>query len=210
MHRMHPGRTHQRVVIAHHIIITLYGHWPPNDPRGSGSRGFHDDKFAALGPIHNGRRPAHLQPSRAELREYHAHVKPLLNFPIIWLDDATRQVVAEAFADVVRRHRYTCCACAVLKNHAHLLIRRHRDTYQAMFSHLAAAAREAMHSFAPLRLDADHPVISQRPYAAYCYAPNDIRRCIDYIDANPGKEGLPSQRHTFVMAYDNWPQRSRR
>ncbi len=28
-------------VIAHHLIWTLYGHWLPNDLRGSGSTEFH-------------------------------------------------------------------------------------------------------------------------------------------------------------------------
>jgi hypothetical protein len=137
-------------------------------------------------------------------------VQPLLNFPVIWLDDATRQVVAAAFAETVRRRGYTCYACAILRNHAHLLIRRHRDTYQTMFEHLAASARDALVSCPLLRLDATHPVISQRPYAVYCYSPDDIRRCIAYINANPAKERLPAQSHAFVAEYDNWPERTTR
>jgi hypothetical protein len=86
-----------------------------------------------------------------------------------------------------------------------LLVRRHRDTYQIMFEHLASAARDALRSCAPLRLDEHHPVISQRPYAAYCYTPDDIRRCIEYINANPAKEGLRPQCYEFVTEYDGWP-----
>lgn len=200
-------RTHQRIVIAHHLILTLYGHWPPNDPRGSGSLDFHDDKFAALGPIHRGRRPAHLQPSRPELRAFHQQVEPLLNFPIIWLDHATRQVVADAFAQVVRCEKYTCYACAVLRNHAHLVIRRHRDDYQTMVAKLTAAAAEALRAFAALQLAPDHPVFSQRPYSTYCYTPEDVRERIDYVLRNPAKEGLAPQqwRGDFVLPYDDWP-----
>lgn len=87
------------------------------------------------------------------------------------------------------------------------MIRRHRDGYQTMFEHLAIAGRDALRAFVSLRLDADHPVISQRPYAAYCYSPDDIQRCIDYINANPAKEGLPAQSFPFVTPYDNWPHR---
>ena len=47
-----PGKS----VIAHHLIWTLYGHWLPNDPRGSGSRELLDEKFAPLGEIHHGRK----------------------------------------------------------------------------------------------------------------------------------------------------------
>lgn len=30
-------KTHRRPIIAHHLILHGYGHWFPNDPRGSGS-----------------------------------------------------------------------------------------------------------------------------------------------------------------------------
>jgi REP element-mobilizing transposase RayT len=197
-------RTHKRIVAAHHLILTLYGNWPPNDPRGSGSHDFYDDKFAPLGPIHHGRKPAHLQPTRDELRAYHKQVAPLLNFPLIWLDDATRQVVADAFERVMHEERYTCWACAILKNHVHLVIRRHHDTYQIMFSKLANAAAEALRSYAPLALAANHPVFSQRPYSSYCYEPADIEERIDYVRGNPEKEGLPPQQYSFVKPYDGW------
>jgi hypothetical protein len=161
-----------------------------------------------LGPIHHGRKPEHLQPSRVELRTYHKQVEPLLNFPVLWLNDATRQVVAEAFRKVVREQKYTCYACAILKNHAHLVIRRHRDTYQAMFTKLTAASAEALRSCSLLQLEENHPVFSQRPYSAYCYTSQDIRGRIEYVEANPEKEGLRAQRFDFVTPYDNWPQHS--
>ena len=203
-------RTHSRIIAAHHLILTLYGHWPPNDLRGSGSHKFYDDKFAPLGPIHRGRKPAHLQPSRAELRAYHKEIAPILNFPVIWLDDATRQVVAGAFEQVVREERYTCWACAILRNHAHLVIRRHRDTYQVMCSKLMNAAAQALRAFAPPQshgVAANHPVFSQRPYSAYCYSRDDISARIEYVNENPHKEGLPPQQYAFVKEYDGWPHR---
>ncbi len=197
------------MVIAHHLVLTLYGHWPPNDPRGSGSGDFYDDKFAPLGPIHHGRKPRHLQPSRDEFRAFHRQVEPLLNFPLIWLNDATRQVLTNAFADTVRCEKYTCYACAILKNHAHLLIRRHRDPYQTMFANLTQAGALALRAFAPLDLEENHPVFSQRPYATYCYTALDIRDRITYIQGNPAKEGLAPQHYNFVIPYDNWPQHKR-
>ncbi len=198
------------MVIVHHLILTLYAHWPPNDPRGSGSLEFYDDKFAPLGPIHHGRNPKHLQPSRAELRAFHKQVEPILNFPIFWLDDATRQVLSEAFGEVVRKEKYTCYACAILKNHAHLVVRRHRDDYQTMFAKLSAAGAAALRSYTPLQLAENHPVFSQRPYSAYCYTPVDVRARIDYVNENPEKEGLEPQQFDFVESYDNWPEHKAR
>ena len=46
---MQTQRRTRRQIIAHHLILTLYGHWPPNDLRGSGSEDFYDKKFAPLG-----------------------------------------------------------------------------------------------------------------------------------------------------------------
>ena len=84
-------RRERTVIIAHHLILTLYGHWAVNDPRGSGSIAFHDSKFESLGPIHHGRMPPELQPSRAQLRGFHRDHESLLNFPLIWMDEAMRQ-----------------------------------------------------------------------------------------------------------------------
>ena len=51
------------MVIAHHIILTGYGHWLPNDPRGSMSREVHSARIAELGPDHDGAHTGRLWPS---------------------------------------------------------------------------------------------------------------------------------------------------
>jgi REP element-mobilizing transposase RayT len=213
-----PLRTHDRIILAHHIIMTLYGHWPPNDPRGSGSIDFYDNKFDPLGPIHHGRKPPEEQPSRDELRKYHKQVKPLLNFPIFWLNDATQQVVADAIREVVRKNRYTCYACAICSNHLHLVIRKRRDSYEEMWAHLASAIKERLVAshlvVGGTPINEHHPVISQRPYAVFLYTRDDIRGRINYAESNPEKEGLARQHYDFVTLYDDWPpehrQRQRR
>ena len=52
------------VVIGYHLIVTGYGHWPPNDPRGSGSSRVASGELRRLGPIHFGQMKA--QPSRRD------------------------------------------------------------------------------------------------------------------------------------------------
>ncbi len=91
-----------RRVIAAHLVLTLYGHWAVNDPRGSGSSDFLDLKFAPLGPILHGRKPRDEQPSRRELKEFHAQHEELLNFPVFWIDDAKRTIIAGAINDVIK------------------------------------------------------------------------------------------------------------
>jgi len=196
-------RTHQRQVLAHHLVMTLYGHWPPNDLRGSGSSELRDPKFEVLGEIYQGRKPKHLQPTKVELRAFHREVGKILKHRVIWIDHATRQVVAEAIERVVRGNKYTCYACAICSNHMHLVIRRHRDDWRTMWTHLTNAVRKGLGEFDDVRLD--HPVFSERPYAVYLYSPQDIRGRIEYVMENPEKEGLPRQDFEFVMAYDGWP-----
>src|SRR5438132_2785479 len=92
--------TPPRRVIAVHLVFTLYGHWAVNDPRGSGSSDFIDLKFEPLGPIHFGRKPRDQQPTRDELKAFHAEHEELLNFPIFWIDEPMRLVIAEAIREV--------------------------------------------------------------------------------------------------------------
>jgi REP element-mobilizing transposase RayT len=200
----------KRQIIAHHLILTLYGHWPANDLRGSGSEDFYDPKFEKLGPIHHGRKPEHEQPSREELREHLNAAQDLMNFPVFWIDDAKRQAIAEAFREVIEREGYTCYACAIFRNHAHLVIRIHRDRHDAMLKKLMDASAARLRLRFPNELSAHHPIWNARPYARFCYEPHDTRWRINYVEDNPEKEGLPRQYWDFVQQYDDWPHHKRK
>jgi REP element-mobilizing transposase RayT len=199
------SRRRQRTVIAAHLIHTLYGHWAVNDPRGSGSRDFIDRKFEPLGPIHHGRKPRDQQPSREELRAFHAEHKELLNFPLIWVDEAKAQAIAEAMGGVIGERKYTCYACAICSNHMHLVIRTHRDKAPAMWSHFAEGVRQRLRHCFSSQISPHHPVISARPYNVLLYSPDEVWGRIGYVEKNPLREGLPMQRWGFVTPYDNWP-----
>jgi REP element-mobilizing transposase RayT len=190
-------------IIGHHLIWTLYGHWLPNDLRGSGSIEFYDEKFARLGPIHHGRKPKHLQPSREELREFYKQADPLLDFSRFWINDAKRQAIRDAFADVIAKRNCTVWACAILSNHAHLVIRRHRDDALAMWKAFADEAAIRLREFADVGMD--HPVWATRPYKVFLRTPDEVRGRIQYVEVNPEKEGLPAQHYAFVQQYNNWP-----
>src|SRR5690242_11069894 len=92
-------RRGSRRVIAHHLILTGYGHWLPNDIRGSGSVEVTQEKLKELGPIHYGRK--RIQPSRQEVSQFFRKAEPLLKFERIWFDHAKRQAIGEAFAQVI-------------------------------------------------------------------------------------------------------------
>ena len=195
----------RRTVIATHLILTLYGHWGANDPRGSGSTKLADSKFAPLGPIHRGRKPGHQQPSRSELRTYHAEHESLLNFPVLWIDGAMRAEIASAVEHTIHQQRYTCYACAICANHLHPVIRTHRDRAQTMWRHFADGIRTRLRLRLTDRISPHHPVISSRPYNVLLYTLDDVRRCITYVGQNPIREHLAVQHWSFITEYDNWP-----
>ena len=191
----------RRIIITHHLILSGYGHWLPNDPRGSGSEEIPEEKLSDLGPIHHGRKQ--IQPPRGELKQFYRDANPLLDFDPIWFDDAKRQAIAENFARVVENQRYTVWACAVLSNHAHLCIRRHRDDAVTMWNAFAESSRAALGRFEDLA--DDHPLWSNRPYKVFLDSPEDVRRVVSYIQRNPTREKLPPQVWSFVQPYDGWP-----
>ena len=194
-----------RRVIAVHLMLTLYGHWAVNDPRGSGSTDFIDLKFEPLGPIHPGRKPRHEQPSRSELKEFHEQHEELLNFPVFWINEAKRTAIAEAIGDLIRAHGYTCYACAICGNHIHLIIRTHKHDALTIWTHFAEGIRQRLRLRFPEDISPQHPVISARPYKVFLYVPDEVWDRIGYVEQNPLKEHLAAQRWAFVAEYDNFP-----
>jgi hypothetical protein len=198
---MSVARTHQRIIIAHHLVLMLYGHWLSNDPRGSGSDETRKPELDELGPVHRGRKP--VQPPRKDVKNFHRRAEPLLDHPVFWIDLAKRQAIADAFGRAVTEFGYTVWACAILWNHAHLLVRRHRDQGHTMWDVFAGSAREALRAFNDV--GNEHPVWSTRPYVVFVYDPPGVESRVDYIRKNPEKEGLPPQSYPFVQPYDGWP-----
>lgn len=187
-----PGQS----VLAHHLIWTLYGHWLPNDPRGSGSCSFIDDKLAPLGDIHHGRKPLSEHPSRSELRNFQRHAEPLLTHRRFWIDPTHRKIMADSLKEAIGRHTYPVWGCAILSNHMHMVIHRHRDDAMTMWLNIADRLRMDLQQVS--EIGAGHPVWADRPYKVFLFSPEDTRIRIRYVVKNPEKKGLPPQSYGFV------------
>jgi REP element-mobilizing transposase RayT len=194
---------HRPPIIAHHLIWTIYGHWLANDLRGSGSLELRDESFAPLGQIHFGRKPDIEQPTRKALREHHREAAKILKHSVFWIDVAKRQAVSDAFSQVIAEKGYTVWACAILSNHAHIVVRRHRDDAVTIWREFANGASAALRKFA--EVGELHPVWASRPYKVFLRTPDEVRGRVAYVEANPEKEGLPRQHYEFVQMYDDWP-----
>jgi len=189
-----PSRPARRIILASHLVLTGYAHWLPNDLRGSGSEQIRNDDLKPLGEILPGRQFP--QPPRDAVREFHQAAEPLLEHPTIWFDEAMRNTIARGFADAAKFHGYTLWACAICSNHAHVIPRTHRDRAEVIWSNLAHGAVVALRG-AEL-VPENHPVWSHRPYKVFLHSQPDVLGRIDYVNDNPGKEGLPRQHWDFV------------
>lgn len=185
------------MVIAHHLILTGYAHWLPNDPRGSTSREVVAGKLQGLGELHAGRK--YQQPPRQELRSFYRDAQPQLEHPILWFDAAKRQVIADAFTHTMQECRYTCFACAILSNHGHLIIRKHRDRAETMIDHLRTESAAWLCRLADV--PDHHPVWNTGHYKKFLFTPADITRTVAYIRNNPAREKIPEQNFPFVKQY---------
>jgi REP element-mobilizing transposase RayT len=127
-----------------------------------------------------------------------------LQHPALTLDEAARNEIANSFAEVITNEKYTCYACAIMPDHVHVLIRKHKHHAEQMIENLKTNSR--------LRLSAssfrtrNHPTwTGGHGWKVFLDHPDEVRRTIGYIERNPLPLGLPIQSWPFVETYDNWP-----
>jgi len=190
------------IVIAHHLIWTAYGTWLPNDPRGSGSHQVSCDVLKELGDLHYGRK--RVQPAGWEIRSFYDQAHQRLRFPVLPFSMDEIRHITEAFAEVCEAERYTCYACAVMPDHVHLVIRKHKDQAEGMMEKLKVLSRE--------RLEAEsarfegHPVwTGGGGWKVFLDYPDDVERTIGYVQKNPVQARMAAQEWSFVTPYDRWP-----
>jgi hypothetical protein len=135
---------------------------------------------------------------------FHYKFHPLASsrLPRFWIDDSKRRVIGDAFAKVIAERIYTVWACAILSNHALMVVRRHRDDAREIWRQLATDSLAAIRQLPDV--GTDHAVWSGRTYKVFVYTSEDVHRLIDYIRRNPEKEGLSPQEYPFVTPYNNW------
>jgi len=189
------------LVIAYHLMWTAYGWWLPNDPRGSTSRTIASDVIAELGELHYGRRA--VQPSSYTIREFRDQAKQVLKYPLLEIRPKEIPMVAEGLSDAIDEHRYTCYACAIMPDHVHMLIRKHKHKAEAMIENLQQSSRLRLRTSGART--ADHPLWGGPGWKVFLDHPDEIRRTIRYIEENPVKWRLPRQQWPFVKQYDGWP-----
>jgi REP element-mobilizing transposase RayT len=188
------------MVVGYHLIWTAYGWWLPNDPRGSTSTHVKSLDLQGLGELHFGRKK--LQPARRIVREFYDEARNHLRHELLTLSTTEVTAAAAAISEVIRKQSYTCYACAIMNDHLHILIRKHRQEAPEMIERLQDATCFAVRDCcerAP-----DHPVWTDGGWKGFLETREDFRRIIRYIEQNPVKIGRPMQKWDFVKPYDGW------
>jgi REP element-mobilizing transposase RayT len=191
------------MVIGYHIMWTAYGCWLPNDPRGSSSQSLRVEDLSSLGEIHPGRKK--IQPPSRELRQFYQGASQLLEHNRHLLSDDEILIVADSFAEAFRGFNYTRYACAIMLDHVHLVMRRHRDRAEVMIGKLQEASKKKLIEAG--KRPVNHPVWGGQGWKVFLNTRADLEGRIKYVQENPIKAGRPEQHWEFVTPYDGWMPR---
>jgi REP element-mobilizing transposase RayT len=198
-------------VIAYHLILAAYGFWLPNDPRGSWSdfvRSF--ELYRTAGPATK----VNTKASRAQHPHDHAvrlaAKAELKHEPVLFTGKQAREV-ALGFEDYIVKNERQVLACAIMPDHAHLVIARCDKPIETIAEQLKARAtmflkRADLHPFGPP--DASHAEAGRLPtpwarksWSVFLRDAEAILRAIQYVQQNPIKAGYKPQPYNWVKPY---------
>ena len=192
-----------------HLIVSTYGFWPPNDPRGSWSKSVRAEHLYAVGgeatQVTTRRSVAH-QPHNHSLRQ---QIKQAFKYPVVELSGEQALAVAGGIGDVSLKIDLKIHAFAILSNHFHIVTGAHHFEPKKLIACLQQSAtrrlnKEGLH---PLH---EYPRANGKlpsPWAAggwsvFLDTDDDMRRTITYVEQNPMKAGCKQQRWSFVESYE--------
>jgi REP-associated tyrosine transposase len=184
------------MILAYHVILSAYGFWLPNDPRGSWS------VFCAAWDLFRYSGKA----TKVETRKSVAHVKhdrpkrlarkKHLKYPAVRWNGLQARAIARGFAEAVEESGYPILASAILEDHVHLIIVRSDRPIGQIVAHLKGPATQELradgiHPFKQFaREDGSVPTMWAGKYWKV-FIDNDehFDKAIEYVDKNPVKEG---------------------
>jgi len=182
------------MILGFHSIISNYGFWLPNEPRGSWSDFVASWELFRFGPatmVNTHRSVAHRPYDKNLKREMQRVLK---HDPVLFTGEQARLVGMS-----LQRVPYPIYALAIMRDHTHLVLGAiERDVRRAV-GHIKSEATRALRAqgFFPDRSPwADHG------WNVYLDTVKDLERAIRYVQDNPLKEGLPRQNWNWVCPCD--------
>ncbi|MCC7476365.1 MAG: hypothetical protein IT425_13305 [Pirellulales bacterium] len=198
------------MIHAYHVIWGTHGFWLPNDPRGSWSEFVASWELARFGSATKSleRREVDV----AQWRAWRTAAETALKFPSVHFTGGQARAVGKGFANAVRKSGLTIWACSILPEHVHLVVARHTYKAEQICNLLKGEATKELiaESLHPL---AAHVVRGRTPspwaakqWKVYFDAEVAIEAAIEYVEANPEKEGKPRQSWPFVSPFAGLPK----
>jgi len=194
-------------VLAFHFILSAYGFWLPNDPRGSWSetiRAFHLLRHGDATKVNTHRSLAHDAHDRAA----RLAAKRDLKYPPVRFTGKQAVLIARGFAEAIAEHGYVIHALAILPDHVHLAMAWHARHIDDIAAHLKAKAtlRMSKAGMHPMAAHAGADGRMPSPWARNYWCPfiwdvEHLRLAIRYVEANPIKAGLRRQRWEIVTPF---------
>lgn len=193
----------------YHAIISAYGFWLPNDPRGSWS-----DFVYAWELYRFGEGATKVAAKRSHAHDPHdvafrRSAKKRLKYPPARLDDVCRRSIASGFARACHEFGFVIHACAIGFDHVHLVTSRDatRDI-ESVVAVLKARATSQMKNDGthPMRGCANTKGVTPTPWSEGCWkvfiqAPEQLQAPIHYDQRHPLKEGMSEQSWSFVRPF---------
>ena len=192
------------MVLAYHFILSAYGFWLPNDPRGSWSAFVAAwELFRYGGPatkMGTTQSVAHVQHDR----QHRLAVKDHLKHPPFVFTGEQAVAIGVGFARAAREGAYAIYACAILPEHCHLIIGRHERHVGQIAGHLKSNATRELRA-RKLWMDQDNSPWGRKYWSVFIDQPRWVNNAIRYVQDNPIKESKRRQNWQFVMPYHDYP-----
>jgi REP element-mobilizing transposase RayT len=186
------------MILGYHVIFCAYGFWLPNDPRGSWS------DFVRSYELWQHGAATKTDTRRSVAARDHDHsarlaAKQSLKHQPVLFTGLQARAIAMGFASFVAKSGLIIHACAIMPDHVHLAVARHRYRVEQAVNLLKGAATTELkrQNLAP-----PSPPWAQGLWKVFLDIPADLARAIHYVQANPPKAGLPPQHWSFVVPYD--------
>jgi REP element-mobilizing transposase RayT len=196
------------MVHGYHVVLTAYGFWLPNDPRGSWSDFVGKWELVRFGQTTKGVARRSLLELTEDEHKARETARQSLAYPCVQFSGLQARGIGRGFAAACQRSGYTIWACAILPEHTHLVVARHRYKIEQVANLLKGEAtrrliEEHLHPLAQYAAAGERlpRMWSEHQWQSYLDSEEGIVNAIRYVEDNPRKEGKPAQQWTFVMSF---------
>ncbi len=187
------------MVLGYHVAFGAYGFWLPNDPRGSWSEWIRSLELLHHGPATGPDRFWSIESSSKRTAERRA-AKRSLRYPPVLFNNRQIVAIAQGLARVIDKCGYAVWACGIMRDHVHMVIRRHHYKVERMVgllkqgatTELAALGLHPMSEYG----GADGSLLSpweRNCWKTYLNTHDQIELAIEYVEENPRRAGLGRQ-----------------